>query len=88
MRVILAAILSSVFILSACGQKGPLYIPQDASANVPGPLEPKNTAPKDATPKAGSPASNESSPSTDKEKDDTAAIQTRAIDHSANAFIG
>lgn len=27
-----AALLTSLFILTACGQKGPLYLPQDSDA--------------------------------------------------------
>ena len=32
MRVRWIALLTSLIILTACGQKGPLYLPQDANA--------------------------------------------------------
>jgi predicted small lipoprotein YifL len=34
MRIHWIAIFVSAFILSACGQKGPLYLPQDAGQTI------------------------------------------------------
>jgi predicted small lipoprotein YifL len=34
MRVRWVALLTSLIILTACGQKGPLYIPQNANASA------------------------------------------------------
>lgn len=34
MRIISFALLMSVMLLSACGQKGPLYLPQDRDVPV------------------------------------------------------
>ncbi len=33
MRVILIALVTSLLLLTACGQKGPLYLPQDQSVD-------------------------------------------------------
>lgn len=52
MRVRWIALLTSLIILTACGQKGPLYLPQDANAAAstdyqtePGPDSKPSTAP-------------------------------------------
>ena len=52
MRVRWIALLTSLIILTACGQKGPLYLPQDANVSAstdyqtePGPEGKPDTAP-------------------------------------------
>ncbi len=52
------ALLSSLLILTACGQKGPLYLPQDPNANpeevssdeAPAPAATEKDKPKGPTP--------------------------------------
>lgn len=58
----LAAMLASVLLLPACGQKGPLYLPQDAS------LEPAAT----------SPSSEDARPANSTEKQSTAKDEAAA----------
>lgn len=42
--------LGALIALSACGTKGPLYLPQPATATVKAPAADHNTAPKESAP--------------------------------------
>lgn len=55
---VIVGLVVSVLILASCGQKGPLYLPQDPmAASTPAATAPVTTAPATTAPAATAPAS-------------------------------
>jgi predicted small lipoprotein YifL len=51
---LIAVVLAATTLLSACGQKGPLYLPSQKKSKVPPTQQPQATPPQ-ATPPQGTP---------------------------------